>query len=97
MRELLASTSAAWFVLAGVILGLLLAAGAAAWLTKKISGVISEARKVVEEMKKVVAQARGVAATVAEHYVPLEQRVRDLEAWRRDFQRLSRMDDQGGG
>lgn len=97
MSEILSSASAAWLLLAGVILGLLIAAGAAAWLTRKISTVIHEARQVVEEMKKVVSQAKGVAAGVAEHYVPLERRVSDLEAWRRDFERLARLDDQGGG
>lgn len=87
VESVMSSASAAWFTLAGILLGLLIAAGAAAWLTRKISTVITEARAVVEEMKKVVSTARGIAVGVAEHYVPLEKRVSDLEAWKRDVHR----------
>ena len=99
MKELLASTSAAWFVLVGVVLGLLIAAGAAAWLTRLIGKVIREAKDVVKEMKAVIGEARAIARFAASEYRPLADRITELENWRKSVERSWRAGtgDPGGG
>ena len=71
--------SHAWFVLGGVLLGLLLALGGVAFAAHQVRGLLKEAGLVVDEMKKVVAQAHGIALNVANNYVPLLSRVNEIE------------------
>jgi len=69
----------AWYFVAGLFTGLLLAAGYAAWITRHIHAVIKEAREVVAEMRKIIGKGWALATHVSNEYAPLKTRVDELE------------------
>lgn len=78
MNEL-ADPRHAWFILGGVLLGLVLTAGFAAWIAKRLGRVLDRAEKMISEMQAVIGQARKIAFHVSEQYAPLKDRIDALE------------------
>jgi hypothetical protein len=78
----------AWILMAGIIIGLFLAAGAVAWAVHYLKGVVEEAREVIKEMGKVVNQAKVLAYHVSENYAPLRKKVDEIEREVNDIRTL---------
>lgn len=78
----------AWIFMAGVVMGLFLAAGAVAWAVHYLRDVVQEAREVIENMGKVVSRADAISHRVAENYVPLAAKVDEIEREVNDIRTL---------
>jgi hypothetical protein len=94
MNTALSDPVHAWLFVIGVIAGLLVAAGAVAWVVHYISALVREARVVIEEMRKVIMQAKIVALHVAENYAPLRKKVDEIEQEVKDIRDMMRKGDQ---
>lgn len=80
----------AWAFLAGVLTGLLIAAGYAAWVTRHVHGIVTEARKTISEMRELITKGMSLAQHVAYEYRPLKDRVDKVERQLERILRVSR-------